>query len=93
MAREGVAKSKRRVSVMKQADQNSNRSKKRSNRGFSSLEKSSRKHRRAIRRSEEKRMISGKLYEPGTKIDPDLKGGKLKVFEANAGGSLKYHTS
>lgn len=48
MAREGV-KSKKKISVM---NPDSKRSISRSNRGFKGLEQSSRKHRRAAKRSE-----------------------------------------
>lgn len=76
---------------MKAPDQNSKTSKKRKNRGFKSLELSSRKHRRALRRSIEKRTIGGVLHEAGHKEEPDLRGGRLKSFLHTAGGSIKFH--
>lgn len=51
MAREGV-KSKKKISVMKSMNPDSKRSISKSNRGFKGLKQSSRKHRRAAKRSE-----------------------------------------
>lgn len=76
---------------MYQPNPNSKTSKRRKNRGFKTLELSSRKHRRALRRSIEKRTIGGVLYEAGHKEEPDLRGGRLKSFLYNAGGSIKFH--
>lgn len=82
---------------MKHPDPKSKRSKRRENRGFKSLEVSSRKHRRALRRSYEVRgiFIGGMVvvHDAGTKVEPDIRGGRLKSFEQNAGGSIKYHKS
>lgn len=60
---------------MKSPDKNSKRSKRRANRNFNSLEKSSRKHRRAARRS----AIS--------KVDVPAAGGHFQ----HKGGSINYH--
>lgn len=61
------------------------RSKRRKNRGFKSLEVSSRKHRRAAARSLYSRTHYGKLGEPGQKMD-----GGSGTFVHQAGGSIKY---
>lgn len=66
------------------------RTRKRQNRGFKSLEVSSRKHRRALRRLTDSCTISGVTYEPGDKKIPDMRG-KIKVFMHTAGGSMRYH--
>lgn len=79
------------VNRKKGPTEDSKTSQRRRNRGFISLEQSSRMHRRAKRRSQEVRTISGTLYEPGEKKLPSLQGGKLSVYLANAGGSLHYH--
>lgn len=68
----------------------SNRTRRRKNRGFVSLEQSTRKHRRALRRLMYNCTISKVVYEPGDKKLPDL-AGKIKVFMHTAGGSMKYH--
>lgn len=92
MAREGKAFSKEKKSSTLGPSPNSKRSVKRSNRGFKSLEVSSRKHKRAERRSNEVRTISGKILPPGTKAVPDLGAAKkTKAFLHTAGGSLKFH--
>lgn len=85
MAREGV-KSKKKISVMKSMNPDSKRSISRSNRGFKGLEQSSRKHRRAAKRSEQSRYQYGKVGQPGEKIQSGQKG-----FLHTCGGSLRYH--
>lgn len=60
----------------------------RKNRGFVSLVVSSRKHRRAARRSALSRLQYGKVYEPGDKVT-DGAG----TFVHTAGGSIRYHSS
>lgn len=80
--------SKRATKAAPQPD--SFRSIRRKNRGFVNLETSSRKHRRANKRRTIASTISGVLYEPGTKVIPNI-GGKIKVFMATAGGALHYH--
>jgi hypothetical protein len=74
-----------------QPNKNSKRSQRRQKRGFIDLYVSTRKGRRAARRSAWKRNISGVEYPAGTKVLPKLHGGKLAVFMANAGGSIDYH--
>lgn len=67
------------------------RSVRRKNRGFVSLEVSSRKHRRALRRLAEAQTISGVRYEAGEKHEIDLRGGRLKAFIHTAGGAIRFH--
>lgn len=75
-----------------QPNPNSKRTARRAKRNFKGLEASSRKHRRAARRSLEVRNISGTVYDAGVKQDTDMRrGGKLKASMHNAGGSMKYH--
>lgn len=62
------------------------RSVRRKNRGFVSLEVSSRIHRRAKRRLDASRFVYGQLHPPGTKV-----GGGSGEFVHTAGGSIKYH--
>jgi len=70
----------------------SQRSVRRANRGFVSLEVSSRKHRRALRRLTDSQIISGVQYPAGTKKEPDAgRGMKTHVFMHTAGGALRYH--
>lgn len=83
--------------LRKDPDPGSERSKKRKKRGFVSLERSSRKHRRAKRRLDESATVGnnhqgsgGTLYLPGTKVDPPTQG-KEKTFLATAGGAYNYH--
>lgn len=61
---------------------------KRKNRGFVSLVVSSRKHRRAARRSALSRLQYGKVHEPGDKVT-DGAG----TFVHTAGGSIRYNRS
>lgn len=75
---------------MKGPQPNSKRTQRRKNRGWKSLQESSRIHRRALRRSINSRTISGTVYEAGKKVEPKLHGGKLAVYLATAGGSIKY---
>lgn len=81
---------------MKGSDPNSERSKRRRNRGFVSLDTSSRKHRRAKKRMLIKCTVGasyqgngGTTHEPGFKADPPLQG-KIKTFTWNCGGSMNY---
>ena len=69
-------------------NKNSNRSKKRAKRGFIDLDTSSRKHRRANKRSAISRYQYGKIGNPGDKVS-----GGAKSFVHNCGGSIKYHSS
>lgn len=78
-------------------DKNSNRSKKRKNRGFVSLEKSSRRHKRAQERLAISQTIGanhmgagGVRYDAGTPVDPPTNG-KTKTFISHAGGAVNYH--
>lgn len=90
MQREGRAGNKSvRVSHFKTMvgpDPKSKRSQRRKNRGFVSLEQSSRKHRRARNRSYYSRFQYGAAHEAGKKVD-----GGSGTFVHSAGGSLKYH--
>jgi hypothetical protein len=62
---------------------NSKRSKRRAARGFTSLERDSRKHRRALARHNRSRTIAGVLMEPGeTRGHPGPSG-----FSCRAGGA------
>jgi len=70
---------------MKGPDPSSKTTKRRKNRGFKSLEVSSRKHRRAKRRSAQKCMVGGKELKPGEK----MVGSNDLMY--TGGGSLKYH--
>lgn len=75
-------------------DPNSKRSKRRKNRGFKSLEVSTRKGRRAARRSADSRSIAGKVREAGEKATREtVQGGAKFGFIHTAGGSLKYHAT
>lgn len=85
MAREGVAKSKKKISHVKHGDPTSNRSKSRAKRGFKSLEQSSRMHKRMNRRMIESRSYRGKVHEPGAKFEITM--GSM----VTAGGATKYH--
>lgn len=73
---------------MKNPDPKSNRSKRRQNRGFKSLELSSRKHRRAGNRLAISCSLSGKSLKPGEKAE--VKCG-LSTWVHTAGGSMQYH--
>lgn len=73
---------------MKSPDPKSSRSKKRANRGFTSVESSTRKGKRAARRSAIARTINGTLHAPGSKV-PNRAG----QLEYTAGGSRKYHVA
>ena len=68
---------------------NSIRSQKRESRGFIDLKTSSRKHRRANKRSIIACMINGQWYKPGSRV-LDASPTKMSSFMQNAGGSLKY---
>lgn len=72
-------------------DPDSKTSVKRKNRGFVSLEVSCRIHRRALRRLNLACTLGTVWYEPGTKKEPDLRGGKIKSFMHTAGGAMKYY--
>lgn len=63
----------------------SNRSKKRKVRGFVSLEKSSRKHRRMMNRQLIARNQYGKIGEPGSPMGDGVS------FIHKAGGKQRYH--
>jgi hypothetical protein len=76
---------------MYSSDPNSKTSKRRKSRGFVSLKLSCRIHRRAEKRSLQKRTIGTELLDPGEKREPPLRGGRLKSFMYTAGGSIKYH--
>jgi hypothetical protein len=67
-----------------QPNKDSLRSKKRANRGWVSLEKSSRKHKRAAKRSVVSRAQYGKLHEPGARVAEGAS------FMHIAGGSIRY---
>lgn len=93
---DNMEKKKKRATIARPTP-NSRRSKRREKRGFKSLETSSRKHRRALRRMNSAATIGqnhvgtgGQWYKPGTKVDPPTQG-KTKTFAAVAGGALKYH--
>lgn len=73
---------------MKGPDPKSNRSRRRSVRGFKSLETSSRKHKRAYRRLAWACSLEGKLNPPGTKNE--VKCG-TKGWLHTAGGSMRFH--
>lgn len=76
---------KGKTATIKQPDPNSKTSKRRKNRGFKSLELSSRKHRRAKRRSINSLMQYGKILKPGEKIDNGANS-----FVHTGGGSICY---
>ena len=89
--------SRQKKATKKGQDPNSLRTQKRFNRGFKSLEQSSRKHRRALDRLMRSRTIganalgsNGTQYESGTAVDPPLNG-KTKTFAQRAGGAYNYH--
>lgn len=78
-------------------DPNSKRSIKRRARGFVSLEKSSRKHRRAEKRLAISQTIGangmgagGVRHKAGEAIDPPTDV-KIKTFHQHAGGRLKHY--
>lgn len=75
--------------MTKSPDKNSKRSAKRRNRGFQSLELSSRKHRRAANRLAISQTIAGTRYAAGTKVDPPAIG-KEKTFLHTAGGKVDF---
>lgn len=76
---------------MKYPDPSSKRTKRRANRGFVSLEKSSRKHRRAANRQYGARFFNGKDHKPGEK-DVCAGGPNPRAqWLYTAGGSLRYH--
>ena len=62
---------------------NSNRTKKRKARGFVSLSRSCRKHRRALDRLARACTFKGVLHEPGAPVE--------MTFTERAGGALNYH--
>lgn len=64
----------------------SKRSKKRANRGFVSLERSSRKHRRALERLGSSCVLGGNQLKPGEKYQSKLNG-----LTYTAGGAMKFH--
>ena len=69
-------------------DKGSERSKRRQNRGFVSLEQSSRKHRRANSRLLISRTINGRLYPAGEPVDAAYSSDD---FVHHAGGKMNYH--
>lgn len=69
----------------KEPNKDSRRSVRRKNRGFVSLERSSRKHRRALRRMAEACIIKGTQHKPGTKTE------SVYGWTHTAGGALRYH--
>ena len=86
MSREGMLSvRKSHYASMKSPDPGSLTSRRRKNRGFVSLEKSSRIHRRAQRRSLNSRTQYGKLGQPGEQITESLS------FTHTCGGSIKYY--
>jgi len=86
MAREGISPVKKtKKATICNPLRDSNRSKKRANRNFKSLEQSSRKHRRAKNRSIDKLTQYGKLGTPGQKVQ-----GGGDSFVHTCGGSIKY---
>ncbi len=74
---------------MKHPDQDSKRSKRRANRGFKSLEQSSRKHKRNVRRQGEKQTFAGKRHEAGVK--DFCSGGGRTEWLYTSGGANRYH--
>ncbi len=77
---------------MKYPSPASKRSIRRANRNFRDVETSTRKGRRAARRSAESCEISRIVYKPGEKHEINTKlGNKLSAWMHTAGGSLKYH--
>ncbi len=66
------------------ADPQSKTSKKRANRGFESLEKSCRIHRRALNRQLASRTIDKKLVDPGQKVKIGTDA------EFTGGGAIKF---
>lgn len=92
MARDGFPKKGRlHFKTMKGPDANSITSGKRKNRGFKSLEQSSRIHRRALRRLSIAGIFNNKEHKPGEKglcaVGPNPRRGWMYT----AGGALKYH--
>lgn len=76
----------------KTKDPNSKRSKRRAARKFQSLELSTRKGRRAARRSDEKCTIAGKIRKPGEKATREtVIGGAKYGFLHTAGGSMRHY--
>lgn len=72
---------------MYQPKHDSKRSKRRSKRGFVSLEISSRKHRRANNRQiSANKLSNGDVLKPGEKVVP-----RTKDFEYTGSGKLNYH--
>lgn len=69
-------------------DKGSERSKRRQNRGFVSLEQSSRKHKRALKRQLISRTINGRLYPAGEPVDAAYSSDD---FVHHAGGKFNYH--
>lgn len=91
MGREGKPRSKRKVSTLKYPDANSKRSMRRANRGFKSLEVSSRKHRRALYRLLQAGVINSKVEQPGVKAMCATGPHARKGWIHTAGGSMRYH--
>ena len=77
--------------MTKQPDPNSLTSKRRKNRGFVSLEKSSRIHRRALKRQYLAGIFDGKSHKPGEKGLCASGPHPRRQWMYTAGGALRYH--
>lgn len=81
---------KLRKDTSKGPDPTSIRSKRRANRGFKSIEISTRKGRRNSSRISIKCNINGTIYVAGTKM-PDKSSPKMSSFMQTAGGGNDFH--
>ena len=76
------------INTAKGPDPKSIRSKKRANRGFTSVERSTRKGRRAARRLAEQCSLDGKLVKPGDKAE--VKCGS-STWTHTGGGRVRHY--
>ncbi len=91
MSRDGGHHKKGHTSTMAGPTANSKTSKRRANRGFKSLEQSSRIHRKALKNQAEKRFFDGKMHECGEKAECAGGPNPRKQWIYTAGGALRYH--
>ena len=91
MARDSGKIKKSKKKTMLAPDPNSLTSVRRVNRGFKSLEQSSRIHRRAMNRQVPGRFFDGKDHEPGDKAPCATGPNPRRGWLYTAAGKVKYH--
>lgn len=91
MARDGGKTKKSKKATMLKPDPQSLTSQRRANRGFKSLELSSRIHKRAANRQAPGRIFDSKNHEPGEKAQCAGGPNPRKQWIYTASGKIKYH--